>query len=223
MQNEDMKKGSLKPCVKVVDLDYLLAKGWSYESLIDYFIRLDHSTISGMDDETEGTSEQWLPVLKKFKDCIRVLVCEQDSIVGYWHFVLMEKEFYEKFKGGNLPESEIRAHLLPEISTNSPLYIYLVMLTIKPDYRTKENLHKLLKSFFEQLEKLLSSKVLIKELCGDAFTPEGTRICDYLGLKPYKKGERNIHTGTIEAVLNSKAKITLDSVKNSFDRSCFKV
>jgi len=147
--------------------------------------------IDGFKEEHLGTIEQWVEIYKAFPDnCIMLTV--KDEIVGYWNFVCINKNLFEKTKDGLLLEYEITIENCELSRFEGDYKAYFMIFAIKKGYDYQRNFQKLFYSFLTQLENLAQNGVFISEWVANGYTKQGKILCEKIGMK---EGKENIGGG----------------------------
>lgn len=159
---------------------------WSGEQLLTRLIELDTKHIDGMDDTDEGSVPQWAPVFMQHPDTWALLVEPSllpatEAVVGYWSFCSLQPQCYEQALAGQLHDSEITPDRQRAIDRPGEYDIYIVMFVIAHAHR-RAGSTMLVRSFFENLERLARRGVFVRRMSANAFTPAGARLCPILGL-----------------------------------------
>lgn len=155
-----------------------------YEKFLDVIIRLDESTIVGINKEHEGTSEQWAPVFRSSPYTWRLLVCGNE-IVGYWQFMCIKPDYYEDISTGKIVDSELRVEMMDFPVMSGKNYLgYFCVIAIKSSFHGGEAFNLINKSLTERVADFSRNGILFERFFATAFTFEGIRMCERFGMVP---------------------------------------
>lgn len=151
-------------------------KLFTVNQLVDALVKMDYATINIENEEDEGTIEQWSDILRHNPDAFRYLL-NGNELIGYWHYVFLNEETFDKAKKGLLLEGEITTDML--ISPDSPGEYdgYFLCLTIAQEHRTARNLMRLFQAFARQMEEYAEKGIFVREWCTNAYSEEGETMC----------------------------------------------
>ena len=140
-----------------------------YESLGD--ITSDHM----------GKIEQWNQIDELYPDNTKIIV-KGDELCGFWTFVPLSEEYFEKAKQGRLKEAEI-THEILDILVGGEYKGYFLDIVISPLHRTYEAYPLLFDAFIKQIEQYAEHGIFFDEWCANGYTNEGKKLCKMYGLK----------------------------------------
>ena len=152
------------------------------EQILKRCIQLDYDNIENLTEASEGSIDQWVELLKAFPETWRILL-DNGEIVGYWHFVCLNNENFEKAKKGELLDGDINLDIAEYMLFPGDYKGYFVLILILPSYRNIKNFQLLMNSLIEQIEKFAENDIFISEWCVNAFTKEGRAMCKSLRLQ----------------------------------------
>lgn len=148
--------------------------------IVNELINLDYENISNLSMEDEGTVDQWLPIFVDNPDTRRILVYS-GKIIGYWHFVPLKNSAYKKIKHGKIHEIDINETDVKKLKKGR-YKIYLRSIVLKKEFRDSEATNILFRSFFKVLEELSLKGIEINEICANAYTDDGKKLCGKFGM-----------------------------------------
>jgi hypothetical protein len=157
--------------------------GWNSKKLLDELIKLDYETMSGLTRDMEGSIDQWADVFADSPETWRLLVNGSESIIGYWHFVPLFEENFQKALSGKLLDSEIKADQIKALDFPGDYDIYFVSIALRQGYRNHDDRILLFGSFFEVIHSLAKDGIFIKNIVTNAYTTDGHRTCIRFGMK----------------------------------------
>lgn len=112
------------------------------------------------------------------------------SVKGYINAMPVSDAALAKLKRGELRDKDITADDIQAMGPNATLNIYLMSVAISPGVRRAGDdffsapFEKLLYAFVRKLENAITQRnVRIREIVAVAWTPEGRRLCEMLGLE----------------------------------------
>ena len=169
--------------LSILSIDELLRLNWDYDRLVAELIGMDYDTLAPITEEDEGSAPQWLPLLMDHPDTYALLFNkEQDQIAGYWHFVSLFDEEYDKAKGGRLHDEEITADKVRYFALPGWHDIYMVMVCIRPQFRGGHATRLLFHALFDVLTEAADNGVFVRNICANAWTGSGEALCKSIGL-----------------------------------------
>lgn len=167
---------------RVVDDSDVKSWGWEPKRLLDELIKLDYETMVGLTHDMEGSTAQWADVFSESPDTWRLLVNGSESIIGYWRFVPLFSQDFQKAKSGSLMDNEITAERIMPLDRPGNYDIYFVSIVLRRGYRNHEDRALLFGSLFEVLYLLAKDGIFIREIVTDAYTSDGERTCTNFGM-----------------------------------------
>jgi glycosyltransferase involved in cell wall biosynthesis len=166
--------------LKVVALSTILEWGWDSDRLVEEITGLDYATMEGLTQSAAGTPIQWRAIFEDHPDSWRILSTATPSVVGYWHFVALFKDDFQRALEGQLLDKDIAADRVQSFELPGVYNIYFAGLAIHPSQRSHLSLNALVSSFFEVLQSLANNGIFFEKLCANAFTSYGRSICETL-------------------------------------------
>jgi hypothetical protein len=127
-------------------------------------------------------------VFWKHSEHWRLLVDDQNRIVGYWEMHLLFDEFYEEIKLGRLAEDELSTEMMPDFHFGGIYPAYLSMVGIEPGFM-KQGIRLLTESFFFVLLEGARNGLFVSEITARAWTQAGKRLCRQMGMKKVQKAD----------------------------------
>ncbi len=184
----------------VAGYDEVKEWGWSPSRLLKELIQLDNDTMrvdghkGKLPKSMEGDIRQWVDVFSYFPYSWKLLIQGRENIVGYWHFVALSPHDFALAAKGELLDSHITADKVINITTPGIYDIYIVSIALRKGFRTHTDKELLLKSFYKLIIEMAHNKIFIKHIITDAYTKEGERFFQKLGME--KLCKHKVH-GTI--------------------------
>jgi hypothetical protein len=162
-------------------LDDVLKWGWTGSDLLTHLIAFDRKVIGDeLNEQREGTVPQWAPVFTAHPETWVLLTKGPKHIVGYWHFAALKDDQFRRAKTGDLQDSEITLDTIDPIDVPGIYNLYFTLLGRLPDCPGGGGI--LIESFYNQIEALTTRGVFFREICANAMTKDGARICEGLGM-----------------------------------------
>lgn len=159
----------------------ILQWGWDGCILLDKLIDLDRQVIGeALTIEREGTVNQWAPIFIDHPNNWILLIKGPKKIIGYWHFVTLKDEDFLRAKKGELLDGQITNDMVVPIDVPGIYNLYFIMIGVLPEY--KFGGAKLIEEFFNRIEMLANRGVYFREMCANAFTKNGKRLCEGFGM-----------------------------------------
>lgn len=155
-----------------------------YKTLARRVLEIDFSTIDNLTEEFSGTVEDRAPIFEKSPDSWRLLIHEGE-IVGYWQLYCLQSEYFEKMRAGEMKDGEIVSHMIEPLAFRGHYQAYFNIIATKEGrHRGAEPVVLLLESVMECLWTLAQTGIFFSDVCADAFTDDGRRVCDLIGMAP---------------------------------------
>jgi hypothetical protein len=171
------------PRLKIVGLNELASIGWTARKVLDRMGDLDRKLYDGLTEETEGTTEQWLPMYTQLPDTWRALVADEKTLIGYWNTAVFNSEFYSAVRAGLLMEGDLKMEYYALLDMPGIYNLYFVSICLDPDYRERVAQLMLLESFLCVINRLSLNDVFFDEVITNAYSPEGLRLSKHVGLR----------------------------------------
>lgn len=168
--------------VHVADINSVLQLGWTGEMLLEQLIALDYQVFDELVEAHEGAVGQWAPVFMDHPDTWRILTTGARDIVGYWHFVPLFDEQFQRALAGELLDSEITADKIQLFELPGTYDIYFVSFGLMPRFRRPKAVTLILRSFVDVLADLARNGITISRVCANAYTASGVALCRSLGM-----------------------------------------
>lgn len=136
----------------------------------------------------EGLSGKWITV----NNDIHTFVIDEDSkkVMGYINAMPLKDSIFEKIKTGCLTDSEIQNEDILPYTKNANLKVYIMCIATKEEVRQFRGeinntvADRLFAGLFKKwIDYWMKDGVIIDELAGIAWTPQGEKICELLGMK----------------------------------------
>ncbi len=169
--------------IKIISLFELINSKIYLWEIVKKLIQMDYENIENLRKDDEGTFEQWYPIFLKNPETWRIMVNSKNEIIGYWHFVPLRLETYEKIKMGKMHEIELNENDIIELVKKGNYKIYFRSLVLKKEYRKSKATEELIVSFFNVLKKLEEKGIIMDEMCANAYTLQGKKWCEKLGME----------------------------------------
>jgi hypothetical protein len=116
----------------------------------------------------------------------RLITDGPGSIVGYWHFVPLFEEEFERAKNGLLHDSEVTTDKVRLFELPGEYDMYVTIFCLKPRFRRPLAVTKLFDSFLDMLTLLARQGVFFREICANSYSASGVKLCRHFGMTPHK-------------------------------------
>lgn len=168
---------------EVFDNNQLFSLGYTKEKITMREIELDYLCVDQekyvMNDEIEGTMEDWSSVTKEFADAGCALIIN-DQIVGYSYILPLVDEEYEKVISG---EVMINSDMIDIYSLGGEYNAYISMLALDPEYSNQENYKLIIKRILEKIRNWKKENIIINKIGISVYTNLLKKFLIKLGFK----------------------------------------
>lgn len=137
---------------------------------------------SVIDPENNEGLDNSLAMLENISENWRVILDKNGEIVGYWVFVALQQDYFERAKLGELNEEEITLDTIEFIDFPGVYKGYLLLSGIKPQARTAALVQRLYDSMIIHWQDLATRGIFFDEICGIAESPMGMSALRKLGM-----------------------------------------
>ncbi len=179
--------------LRVVDAYEFASWGWSLRKMMRILYEIDYATFNSSNNvsganlkkEQQGKLKYWIDIYKKCPEGWILLVKGEREIIGWALFLPLTDDAYRSVVSGSLKDSEIRTRDVVSIDPDriGEYKIYFVGIAIKSQiYRARGGalmLVYLIKRWLSYFEV----GIKIREFCTVAWTFDGRRLCERLGLE----------------------------------------
>jgi hypothetical protein len=192
---EKVKEGLSK--LSIADLNTVREWGWDGAVLLEELVKLDYELLPGIREKEKGSVAQWSDVLVKWPQTWRLLVNAPKSIVGYWHFVPLKKEFFDIAIQGRLFDKDITADKLMPLDKPGTYDVYWVMSGVVGKLQHTDAYDVLYNSFLGAAEELAERGIFIRNVCDTTYSDSGAASSESFGRKIVAKhiSRGNVHLG----------------------------
>jgi hypothetical protein len=124
------------------------------------------------------------------------------DVDGYYYFIPLFKDVFQKAKDGQLFDSEITVDKVPFLLQG--IYdIYFIVICLRETYRKTFALKQMLFSVMELFEEMALNGIFVNEICTQAYSDSGIALCKSIGLKYLKNhiDKGKVYHGTILDIL----------------------
>lgn len=172
------------PDLKVMGLSFVQQKGWTGADLAAKLEKLDYEVIENLEADNEASPEALGPIFEEYSETWRILIePDTEDIVGYWRFVPLVDDMYEKARSGRLHDNELTRETMKYLIPGGTYDIYIAAMCIRKRYRNFGD-RELFLSFLDVLLKLARAGILIDRVCANGLNSTGRKICAGVGLDP---------------------------------------
>lgn len=178
------KRRNKQASTSIAGLEEVTSWQWDGIKLLTKLIALDRRLIGdSLTESREGTAKQWAPVFFNNPHSWALLINGPKQIVGYWHFVPLRDAIFAKAKRGELLDSEILLDTVEPLDVPGHYNLYFVLIGVLPDHHV--GFGKLMDEFFSRIESFAERGVFFREICANAFTRHGKRLCEGFGMEKF--------------------------------------
>jgi hypothetical protein len=202
---------------RVVGLADLKDINWSYEYLLEQLINIDFQNMQNLQEEDEGDVSFWLPIIKSNTDTLKLVLDNDNKIIGYWHFIPLFDEYFDLSVKGELLDTDINCEMIPQMIPG--IYdIYFASIVIIESHKKSIIFKMLLDSLAKTLEDLADYDVYINKISTIAYSSDGKTLARSLGLKYNADGIKygKIYTGDISDLLKKRFCNNYTVLKNMY-------
>ena len=163
-------------------------KKYTAEELTKFRVQICYNTMEGLTEEHMGSDNQWIEIDKAFPDNVRILFADNKT-VGYWSFVCLKNDAFEKAKKGVLSEEHFNINLCEEMTKPGEYKGYFTSIAVLPEYRCFKNFRLLIEALIDQLVTYAEKGIFITEWTTNAFTKDGETLSKVLGMQKLRTGK----------------------------------
>lgn len=161
----------------------LLKIGYTSKSIAIKLVENDYINCNGIQEDNEGTPDQWEMYLRDESDSYRYLINENDEIVGDWSFASINDNAFARAMSGDFLENELDIYNTKKVCLPGIYNGYLLTCQMLPDYRTYKNNMLLIYSFVEQLVDYAENDIFFKGWVMNVFSSDVESLVMSLGFK----------------------------------------
>jgi hypothetical protein len=172
---------------KIVDIATLQKMGWSIRDYVKKSTMLSYEVYDELTDEHVTEFEKSVKVVAEQPENRRILLDENNEMIGMWSFKPFYDDIFQKTKNGELYDSEIKPDMMPTLIAGGVYNIYFSNIVLKEKYRKSKVFGILFDSILELIEEWAKEDIFINEICAQAYSDSGINLCKTLGLKFIKK------------------------------------
>lgn len=192
----------IKRKIRAVTYQETIALNLDIKNLVLEAMQLNNETMEGLTSEHGGQLEQWTPIAKECNETWRYLFDQNNKMIGLWAFYPVFDDIFKQIKDGLFFDNELTLNMMPML-VQGTYNIYFVEICLDERYKGTTIFRLLLKSIAEVIERLAEKEIYIDEICTQAYTTDGERLCKSLGLKYHKKHVDcgDIYCGSVKDLL----------------------
>lgn len=173
--------GAHKHSCRMMKFGDLMDIGYTSAKIATQLVENDYINCNGIDENNEGSAEQWEEFLRDNSDTFQYLVNHDDKIVGDWSIVALTDEAYADAEKGELLEADISGDNTELICFPGEYNGYILSFSLLPEYRSMENYNLIIDSFFKQIEEYSRQEIFFKKWCINVFGKEVEALVKRLG------------------------------------------
>lgn len=174
--------------LRVVGLRFVQRKRWRDTTFIQRLIDIVDRLIPDAGDDWRPRRELLVPVYYNYPQTWRLLVNQEDNIVGFWRFAPLTREKYDRARNRLFLDKELTMDALCSFNIPGIYDVYIAFIGLLPLYNI--GFHRLFSSFFTVLDDLSRSDIYIGSICANALSPLGRKWCDEIEMR--RLGEHKI-------------------------------
>ena len=176
---------TILPCsthLQLLTLEDLNRQGVATDDVLAAIVKIDCATIQGMTRRFVGHPDQWADVLRNGTQGL-MLLADGASVVGYWQFVALDDDTFDRALIGALFDDEISSTNTRSLTAPGSIRICVVGVSVLAAYRRLAGRRLLYEGFGRVLAKLADAGVFVREICATAHTLEGIALARSFGLR----------------------------------------
>lgn len=190
VKEEEQKKSpaaNLKP--RVLSGSELELEGWDARRRVIETIEIDYLTLESsqyectINEEIEGTAEDWLDYASAYPDTCSFLLLG-DKLIGYSQVELLYKENYNEVLSG---ETMITASMEEFYGFGGEFYCYIVIMPILREHENMKNYLLLFDDLFRKVVRFCVDGGEILEYAISSYTPLLDKALEQLGFEYLRK------------------------------------
>jgi len=162
---------------------------------------LIYDTLGEVSSDHMGELNQWDEIDRTYPKNTKMLVINNE-ICGFWTFLVLTDEFFDRARQGKLHEADITLQSLDSMKVPKDHKGYFLDIVVSPKYRTMQNFLMLIRAFIEQLEAYAESGNFLVEWCANGYSDAGRKLCKTFGLEYVcnheQEGEGEIYYGKLK-------------------------
>jgi len=162
---------------------------------------LIYDNLGEVSSDHMGEINQWDEIDRAYPQNTRMLVIGNE-ICGFWTFLVLTDEYFDRAKQGKLHEADITLQVLDDMKTSKEHKGYFLDIVVSPKHRTMKNFLMLMSAFIEQLEVYAEAGNFFVEWCANGYSDAGRKLCQTFGLEYVcdheQEGEGEIYYGKLK-------------------------
>lgn len=167
----------------ILEMDDVLKLGYSFEQICMREIDLDYISVPtdkyNMNDEIEGTFDEWLETVKNDEDKSLFLI-KEDKIVGYCDLYIVDKKSFDELAEG---KRIIRDDMLPFYMLGGSFDLYFPLISLDIDYSNEKYCLMFLKKSFEKILKWQENGIQLERVGISIYSSLTEKIFKALGFE----------------------------------------
>ncbi|MEN8905602.1 MAG: hypothetical protein ABF289_06540 [Clostridiales bacterium] len=205
--------------LKVLSIFDLMEIGWTIKDYVIEATKLNYEVIDDLTPEHNGEIEQLTLMISKHPENRRILLDENNNMIGYWSLEPLFDDIFEKAKNGELFDNELTADKIA-VLVPGVYNVYFSSICLKEDHRKKYAFKKLLFSLIDYLEELALDGVFFNEICTLAYSDDGKSLSKTIGLRLHKNhiDHGEIYCGNIYDILSQPICKNYDSLRTLYNQ-----
>ncbi len=168
--------------LSIAKFEEVVRWGWDGEILMKQIFNLDYANFSNLNQEREGSINQWAEIFMNYPKIWSILIAPPNKVIGYWCFLPLKKEYFQKAQEGTLQDSHIENYMFDDIDLPGTYNLYFDTICIETEYR-RIGFRLLWDAFILEISDLAKNSVFFEEICVNAYTSKGIGLCVSAGLR----------------------------------------
>jgi hypothetical protein len=177
--------------LRIAGLSFVQDKRWRPTTFIQRLVDIVDQLIPDAGDDWRPPRELLVPVYYNYPQTWRLLVNQEDDIVGFWRFAPLTPEQYDRARNRRFLDKELTMDALSLFNLSGVYDVYVTFMGIVPLYNI--GFPRLFSSFFSVLDERYREGIYIGSICANALTPLGRKWCDEIGMRPLGQHQRRGH------------------------------
>ena len=150
--------------------------GWDGDRLAKELIQFRQETMEELPPEFEPAPSDLRDILVNLPDTWRIISTSPGQIDGFWHFVPLAAEDFERAKRGEFHCGVVKPEMVLPLREPGEHDILYMSLSLRPEHRHVTMSMYLLSSYLEALTDLANRGVFIKHICANLGTPFAKKL-----------------------------------------------
>ncbi len=160
----------------VADWEKVQQWGWDGDRLASELIAFRRETMDELPPEFEPDPDDLRDILLKLPDTWRIISTTPERIDGFWHFVPLAGDDFERAKEGKFHYGVLKPEMVLPMDEPGEHDILYMSLSLRPEHRHMTMSMYLLSSYLEALTQLAHRGIFVKHVCANLGTPFAKKL-----------------------------------------------